>query len=177
MRRKRMLDDRSACRSDAELSRLTALGGIPRPVNWYDGCPVPGRVVVTDILCWWCRSRHSPGEVEKCMALERPVIAEPGGSISSLTARIPPWLAQFPELWEFLSKPSYKDGTPRQMGKISLSLVSDGIQVTLTDPSTSAYCCRQYKSLDDALLTLEVGLGEGSLTWKASNPPKGRKGR
>lgn len=109
------------------------------------------------------------------MALVRPVVEQENGSTLCSTVKIPPWLSQFPELWEFLSKPSYKDGAARQLGKVSLQLVSTGVQMTLTDPSASAYCCRQARTLDDALLLFEVGLQEGSLAWRASGPPRGKK--
>lgn len=109
------------------------------------------------------------------MALERPKVADAVGSPSSLTAKIPPWLSQFPELWEFLSKPYYKDGSTRQLGKISFGWSSGGVQMTLTDPSSSTYCSRLYPTFDDALLAFEVGLGEGSLTWRASGPLKTRR--
>jgi hypothetical protein len=111
------------------------------------------------------------------MAMQKPVIANGDVSTSSWTARMPPWLSQYPEIWEFLSKRSYKDGTPRQTGKVTLSLNSDGIQITLTDPSSSAYCSRSYPTLEDGLLALEVGLADSSLAWRASGPPKGKKSR
>jgi len=111
------------------------------------------------------------------MAIERPKASSGDASVSSLIAKMPPWLSQFPEIWEFLSRGSYKDGTPRQLGKVSFGFASDGIQVTLTDPSASVYCSRHYQTIEDALLGFEVGLAEGSLTWKPSGPPRGKKPR
>ncbi len=175
-RKSRRVYERSSM-SFEEAIYLTALGGKPRPSAWRDDQPEPGRVVVDRILCWWCREYHHPGEVERCMALERPKPVAENGSTSCLTATMPSWLSQFPELWEFLSKPSYKDGAPRQTGKITLQLCSEGIQMTLTDPSSSAYCCRRYKSLDDALVEIEVALESGMVTWRPSGPPRGKKGR
>jgi hypothetical protein len=58
-----------------------------------------------------------------------------------------------------------------------LCLVSGGLQMTITDPSSSAYCSRQFPTLDDALLAFEVGLGEGSLQWRASGPPRRPKAK
>ncbi len=138
---------------------------------------INGRVSIDRVLCWWCREYHHPAEVQLCMALERPQPVEASASTLSSTAKMPSWLQQFPELWEFLSKPSYKDGAPRQTGKITLQLVSEGIQVSLTDPSSSAYCCRRFKSLDDALVELELALESGMISWRPSGPPKGKKGR
>ena len=136
-----------------------------------------GPAAIDRVLCWWCRDYHPPNEVPACMALTRPVAAKGDGSTSSLTVNMPEWLSQFPEIWEFLSKPLYKDGTPRQLGKVTLSLESGGVRMSLTDPSSCTYCSRQHPSLADALLAFEVGLSDGSLTWRASGPPKGKKGR
>ncbi len=165
----------TACLTEREKATLKRLGGVCRP-----GWQIPkrnsfGLCWPHDILCWWCRRMHPASEVATCMAIERPKPALDNGSTSSLTAKRPPWLSQFPELWEFLSKPSYKDGTPRQLGKVSFGLNSAGIQMTLTDPSSSTYCSRNYPTMEDALLAFELGLADGSLTWKASGPIKGRK--
>jgi len=169
------LDKDTARLTWQECVDLMALGGIVRPpFRERDGVHVPA-VEPQRILCHWCRFYHSPAEVEACMALERPVPVEANGSTSSLTVKAPSWLSQLPELWEFLSKPSYRDGKPRQLGKVSVGLVSGGVQMTLTDPSSSTYCSRQFPTLDDALLAFELGLKEGSLQWKASGPQRGRK--
>lgn len=166
---------RSSCLSWSEAIRLTALGGVVLPYfRDRDGRLEP--VLVPDeILCWWCRDRHAPGEVVTCMAIPRPQAVSNGDSTSCSIVKMPSWLSQLPEIWEFLSLASYKDGAPRQLGKVSLGLVSGGVQMTLTDPSSSTYCSRQFPSLDDALLSFELGLKDGSLTWRASGPPKGRK--
>lgn len=170
-----MLNKRTSSVTMAEARTLCELGGLVR--EYFT--PRDGRYVaavpIERVLCWWCREYHSPLEVETCMALERPKPAENGQSASSWTAKIPSWLSQFPELWEFLSKPIYKDGTARQLGKVSFGLNSAGIQMTLTDPSSSTYCSRNYQTIEDALLGFEVGLSDGSLTWRASGPLKGRK--
>jgi hypothetical protein len=174
-KRRRVLYECPACMTMAEAYHLKALGGKPRePFRDVNGHVPPG-VVVRSILCWWCRTMHHPDEVDQCMAMQRPKAAVGDGSTSSWIAKMPPWLTQFPEVWEFLSKGSYKDSTPRQLGKVSLCLVADGIQMTLTDPTSCTYCSRHFRTIEDALLGFEIGLGDGSLSWKASGPMKGRK--
>lgn len=174
---RRVVKRRPACLTDEEMSALlSAARKWEAHFRARDGADIPP-VVPRTVLCMWCRLRHSPAEVDACMAMARPVPASANASTSSWIARMPPWLGPFPNLWEFLSKACYADGAPRQLGKVSLGLQSDGIQVTLTDPSSSTYCSRHYQSVEDALLGFEIGLGEGSLTWKASGPPKGRKSR
>lgn len=169
------MDERPACMSDAECVRLTALGGVPRVHDTSGIGRFPRVVVRVEVLCWWCREKHFADEVEACMAMERPVAAAQGDTSLSSTVRMPTFLKEFPELWEFLAKPSYKDGSQRQLGKISFGLNSGGIQLTLSDPSSSTYCSRNYPTLDDALLAFEVGLADGSLTWRPSGPPRGKK--
>lgn len=160
-----------------ECVRLKDLGGRVRDrLRFLDGPGEPA-AVFHRILCWWCRTMHEPAEVAVCMAMPRPVAVSANGSTSSLTAKMPSWLTQFPEIWEFLSRPSYEGGAPRQLGKVSLGLVSDGVQMTLTDPSSSTYCSRHFPTLEDALLGFEIGLKDGSLSWKASGPQRGKKGR
>lgn len=162
-----------SCMLMDECVKLTALGGKVREYfRDRDGRVLPG-VVVRRVLCWWCREYHPPEEVEACMAIERPKAVDNGASPSSSTVSPPMWLSQLPQLWEFLSKPSYKDGSPRQLGKISFGLNSAGVQMTLTDPSSATYCSRAYPTFDDALLAFEDGLESGHLTWRASGPPKG----
>jgi hypothetical protein len=174
---RRVVKRRPARLTDSEWLEVWERGKLPREhFRPRDGCGDPP-ARIDRILCWWCRDFHSPDEVAACMALPRPVVANGQDLHSTLSAKIPPWLSQFPELWEFLSRPSYKDGAPRTVGKITLGLSSDGIQVTLTDPSSSAYCSRHYPSLEDALLALEVGLSENSLTWRASGPQRGKSRR
>jgi hypothetical protein len=84
-------------------------------------------------------------------------------------------LAPFSELWEFLTKGSYGDGTSRATGQMSVKLGSGGIQVTLTDPTSATYCCLTASSLQDALLGLELGLKESSLAWRPSGYAKEQK--
>ncbi len=176
-RRKSFLNKRTASMSWEEAVYLTALGGKPRPDFARRDYPLLPAVRITRVLCCFCREYHSPDEVERCMAIPRPTVTANGDSSSSWTAKMPTWLSQFPELWEFLSKPFYSDGKPRQLGKISFGLNSSGLQMTLTDPSSSTYCSRNYPTMEDALLAFELGLSEGSLTWRKSSSLKGHKTR
>lgn len=109
------------------------------------------------------------------MAMLEPQVARSGNGSSCSSARMGELLSQFVELWEFLSGTTYATGKPRQTGHLSLRLVSDGVQVTLTDPTSATYSTRVAASLDDALLSLEVALKDGTLKWHASSfKPKGK---
>ncbi len=171
----RPLNRRTAVLSVADCLEVFERGKLPRPSFMPRDGNAPPAVDVYDMLL----SRDLVSlrrRVESlCMALSKPVAVRNGDSSSCSTVSMPDWLSQFPEIWEFLSKPSYKDGTFRQLGKVTLSLESGGIRMSLTDPSSSTYCSRQHQSLADAMLVFELGLGDGSLTWRASGPPKGKK--
>ncbi len=113
-------------------------------------------------------------EVLMC-AMLRPTTS-PGASGSSVSSVSQcELLAPFSELWEFLTKNSYGDGTSRATGQMSVKLGSGGLQVTLTDPTSATYCCQSATSLQDAFLALEVGLKDGSLAWRPSGYAKEQK--
>jgi hypothetical protein len=147
---------------------LTALGGKVRPYfRDRDGRPSPG-VVITEVLCWWCRERHHPDEVEKCMALPRKPAAVNGSASSTSKSLGAGLLSPFSELWGFLTTTQYEDGTKRQTGKLSVSCESGMLGLLLTDPETGQYAFLNGHSLDDLLLEAETRMGDGSLSWRPS---------
>ncbi len=110
----------------------------------------------------------------KCQMLRPTTSTSAIGSSGSVVNRCE-LLSAFSELWEFLTKASYSDGTPRQTGQMSLKLGSGGLQVTLTDPTSATYCCQTASSLQDAFLALEIGLKDNSLGWRPSGYAKEAK--
>jgi hypothetical protein len=172
---RRVVKRRSACMTDEEIATLAAkarehaLDLAKANAVWKEP------VLPTVILCWWCRQQHSPAEVDRCMAMQRPDVKSGQNGASSSSVRIGSLLSNFSEVWEFLTKSVYQDGKPRQTGSLSLRLASGGLQVTLTDPSSASFCTLTMESIDDALLAFEVGLKENSLPWRASNYSKPRK--
>jgi hypothetical protein len=110
-------------------------------------------------------------EALMCAMLRPKTSTSANGSSSSSVSQCE-LLAPFSELWEFLTKGSYGDGTSRQTGQMSVKLGSGGLQVTLTDPTSATYCCQTATSLQDAFLALEVGLKDGSLAWRPSGYAK-----
>jgi hypothetical protein len=110
-----------------------------------------------------------------CMALSKPNVGPvaPGSSCSNLSRG--QLLSEFSEIWDFLTKPCYQDGSPRLPGKVSLACSSGGLQVTLTDQTSNCYCCVTTASLDDAFLALEMALKDGSIAWRPSTFSKQKK--
>ena len=113
-------------------------------------------------------------EVLMC-AMLRPKTSPSASGTSSSSVSQCELLAPFSELWEFLTKGSYGDGTSRQTGQMSVKLGSGGLQVTLTDPTSATYCCQTATCLQDAFLALEMGLKDGSLAWRPSGYAKEQK--
>ncbi len=172
---KRVVKRRSACLTDEEWLSVVERGKLPRPdFRNRDGQANPPADVrdlvdlaVLDGLHWRLRILW--------MAMVEPNVAKKGSGTSSSSARVGELLAQFSELWEFLSGSTYASGKPRLTGHLSLRCEQEGVKVTLTDPSTHSYCTRTGESLDDVLLALEVALKEGSLKWLPSSFSSGKK--
>ena len=144
-------------------------GKLPRPdFRSRDGRPSPAPDVYDLVLARELSElRWRLGNL--CMAMVEPTVSKRGSDLSSSAVSQGELLSQFSELWEFLSGSTYASGKPRLRGSLSLRLDADGVKVTLTDPSTRAYCTRSGKSLDDTLLALEVALKDGSLKWLPSS--------
>ncbi len=177
VRKGRYLNKRSAGMSWEEAVYLTALGGKPRPDSWSAGQAVPGRVVITEVLCCFCRERHTPEEVLKCMVLPRKAAAAENSPSSTLNALDAGQWKLFPELWEFLTASVFPDGASRKTGRLSVSFESGAIRLSLTDEETGQYASLSGRKLDDLFLDLELRLAEGSLPWKASRYASRAKGK
>jgi len=172
---RRVVKRRPASLSADEWLQLCRRGALPRP-DWVpiDDRPYPP-VDVYDLvlarnlvdLAW---------RVEQLMcAMLRPATSTPlNGSSASNVSRCE-LLSAFSELWEFLTTNKYADGTARLTGQLSVKLVSGGLQVTLTDPTSATYCSLTATSLQDAFLSLEIGLKDGTLAWRASGYAKPKK--
>ena len=110
-----------------------------------------------------------------CMALAKPSTSPSASGASGSIVTRGELLKPYSELWEFLTGRTYSDGSSRASGCISVKCSQGGIQVTLTDPSSGSYCCLTAATLDDALLALEIGLGDGTAPWRASTYSKPKK--
>jgi hypothetical protein len=110
-----------------------------------------------------------------CMAMQEPTVPKKGeGSFTSSASR-GELLSQFSELWAFLSGTTYASGKQRLTGSLSVSLASEGVKVTLMDPTSGTYCTRVGNSLDDVLMQLELGLADATLKFLPSNFAKPKK--
>lgn len=172
---KRVVKRRSACMTDEEWRSLLSTRFVdPGYFSARDGVARPP--VDTDSLLKQVAINDLRWRLERlCMALAKPQVRGKADASSTSTARMGGLLSQFSELWEFLSGNTYADGTPRLMGHLSLRCTLEGVQVTLTDPSSRSYSTRHAQTLDDALLALEVALKDGSLKWLPSAYGAGKK--
>jgi len=131
---------------------------------------------VTTVLCWWCRERHSPDEVEACMALPRKKAGQGTSTSSTSSALDAGLLTQFSEILAFLTATAFEDGSKRQTGKLALSFASGMWGLSLQDQETQQYAFLEGFKLDDLLLDVEIRLKEERMPWRASKwSPKGRK--
>lgn len=172
---RRVVKRRPASLTDSEWSSLFELGKLPRPYfRVRDGGDHPPADVYDLVYARELNDLRWRLEV-LCMALVRPNVAASGTPVSSSTLTRGALLIDFSELWGFLTDATYQDGTPRSTGQLSLKLSAGKLQVTLTDPTSSTYCCQSGSSLDDVFLALEIGLKDGSLPWRPSGFSKGKK--
>lgn len=175
VRKVRSVYECPSCMGVAEAGNLTRLGGKVREFfRDRDGRPEPG-VVIHRVLCWWCRTYHSPEEVASCMKIPDKRAVGVNGAGCSLSASAAGVLKQYSELWEFLCGPQMADGRKRQAGKLSLSCSAGRVSLTLNDPQTGQYCHLEGEAVDDLLLMAEAGLAEGNLPWRASSYGQGKR--
>lgn len=80
------------------------------------------------------------------------------------------FLASYANLTEFLSSLSGEGNSRREPGTLSVSSKDGKWTLRLKDPSSKVYCFVVCDSLDEGMLTVEVGLGDGSLDWRADKP-------
>lgn len=162
------MNKHTASMSMEEAVRLTELGGRERPP--FDmGLPQwRAPVVVTRVLCWWCREFHSPAEVLTCMALPRKSATATNGTESTSIVPTPGPLSQYAELWAFLTATSYPDGAKRRTGRLSLSCDVDLLGLSLVDEETSQYAFLNGRDLTSLLEEAELRLADGSLSFKPS---------
>ena len=175
--RRRVVKRRPASLTDEEWVSL--LGS--RFVSREHFRPRDGRgsvqVPVPSVLCWWCRERHGPDEVVKCMALPRKTASAANSESSTLNALDAGPLAQYSELWAFLTQTAYPDGQKRQTGKISLSFESGLLGLLLTDSETASYAFLNGRGVTDLLTEAELRLADGSLSWRVSKYPARGRGK
>jgi len=172
---RRVLKSRPASRTDQEWLEVIRRGKFPCP----DFVPRDGRslppVDVRDLVDLRLLSDLAWRIKEIACAMLKPKTSTSADGSSMCDVQPCELLLPFSEVWEFLTKSAYSDGTKRATGSMTVKLGSAGLQVTLTDPTSASYCCLSATSLQDALLAFEIGLKENSLAWRASNYSKTRK--
>jgi len=165
---KRVVKRRSACMTDEEVYLLQAKARqhalMQQEVNYVNRPPA----TVVNVLCWWCRNMHSPGEVPLCMALPRKAADANGSPSSTSNALVAGPLKDLPEIWGFLTATSYPDGTKRRTGRLSVSFESGMLGLLLTDDETGQYAFLNGRNLDDLMAEAELRLADGSLSFRPS---------
>jgi len=85
------------------------------------------------------------------------------------------FFAKCPEITKVLWDCWYDDGSPRELGKLTIGLVPAGVNLAITDPSErmSAFCTAD--TLKDALKLLEDALAGGGDPWRPWPASFGKK--
>lgn len=109
------------------------------------------------------------------MALPRKSEGTNGSGSSTSSACPGKLLAEFSQLWDFLTLTTWSDGKKRQTGRLSLSLDAGRLRLSLTDEETGTYASLVGDTLDDLLVEVEVRLRDGQMPWRASGFSKGKR--
>jgi hypothetical protein len=172
---RRVVKRRPASLTDEEWLLVVERGKLPRPTlvsvddRYYPPVDVYDLVLARELEDLRWRTE------QLCMAMQEPTVTRKGEGSSSSSAIRGELLSHFSELWAFLSGTTYASGKPRLTGSLSVSLASDGVKVTLTDPTSGTYCTRVGNSLDDVLMQLEIGLADATLKFLPSSFAKQKK--
>lgn len=86
-----------------------------------------------------------------------------------------PYLKAFPEVLRVMWDCWYDDGTPRELGKLSVSLTGSGVAIQLTDPGERATAFTNAETLGEALSLLEDALKGRGDPWRPWPKGFGRK--
>lgn len=76
------------------------------------------------------------------------------------------FLTTFKDLTEFLCSQSWADGSPRERGTLLLCATGGKWQLKVRDPSAQRYAFYTARTLEEALLGLDMGLAADDLDWR-----------
>lgn len=79
------------------------------------------------------------------------------------------FLKPFANILEFLSSLSLTEGQKREPGALSITSKEGKWTLRVKDPTGKVYAYVTAEQLDDALLIVDTGLGDGSLDWRPDN--------
>jgi hypothetical protein len=106
------------------------------------------------------------------MMFKRPARVDPS-TIKGLPAALDKeWSGWYPVLVEFMTATAWDDGAPRKTGTLLL-FAEDGVwKACVKDRDAERVCWVSGGVLDDLLSTIDLGLREDGLAWKAEKPFK-----
>lgn len=116
-------------------------------------------------------ARHASRKVPCKMPLRKPP------AVLAARLGLPPssWqggsLSAFSNLMEFLFSASFEDGSSRVPGTLQLCSSQGRVQVKLRDLEAKIYCFVTADTVDDALMTADAMLGDGSGDWRKDDWP------
>lgn len=171
VRRKTERDDlirRIALQGGAKWLQLQAVWRRWPPLDLAQAGRLDEPVTFSRILCWWCRTYHSPDEVKACMALPRRNDSSGASGLSTSKPQVGQLLSQYSELLAFLMLTTWPDGKRRLTGRLSLSCEPTGWKLSAADEESGQYATLTGLTPDDLFLAFEAGLSDGTLPWRAS---------
>ena len=112
---------------------------------------------------------------ESCMPLKKPAAPSSGNGWSSGTISTGTLLTAFPTLLEFLTLPTWPDGSRRERGTLLVFVDGSAWKACLKDKNGPRVCFVTSSDLDGLFLAIEDGLDRDSLDWRADRPQGGQR--
>lgn len=114
--------------------------------------------------------RSGPAKGGSCMPLKKPPASNSSGRSSVSLTSAGTTLRAFPTLLEFLVLSTWDDGSPRTPGTLLIFVDGSMWKACLKDKTGPRVCFVSGSDLDTLLLTVEEGLREDALDWRADRP-------
>jgi hypothetical protein len=103
---------------------------------------------------------------DEAMALRKP--SGGGGGVGHPAVDLSgTWLAPFPHVRDFLCVPVWDDGSPRQVGSITLFCDEGRMKACANDKDAMLMCFVSGESLESVFAALEAVLASGGGDWRA----------
>lgn len=84
-------------------------------------------------------------------------------------------LSSLPSLYSYLTDSKWEDGSPRELATLMIFAQDGRWKVCLSDKATGRVCFLSGTTIEEALLSLDEGLGTDEVDWRTAGSGQGRK--
>lgn len=109
------------------------------------------------------------------MAIKKPAAAVDGNTTGGSVPVDADFAKRFPVIWEFISCPTYEDGTARELASLIFFCEGGAVKCCLSDKDASRVCFFAADTFQDCLRGLEKALATDKADWRASAAVRGKR--